>query len=87
MINKIIIIILVSLGSAFAKAQTTPTTLPVKTDTVQTPQYFFIDGDSLSAIELDRVMLLQSLKFDSRYENIRYQIINVRLRKYGLMQN
>ncbi len=81
MINKIIIIILISLGSAFAKAQTTPTTLPVKTDTVQTPQYFFIDGDSLSAIELDRVMLLQSLKFDSRYENIRYQIIKRKVKK------
>ncbi|EAS19647.1 hypothetical protein BBFL7_00193 [Flavobacteria bacterium BBFL7] len=81
MINKIIFITILIWVSAFAKAQTDPIILPVKTDSTKTPEYFFIDGDSLSAIELDRVMLLQSLKFDSRYENIRYQIIKRKVKK------
>lgn len=78
--NKLLIITIL-LGSAFAKAQQLPTPVPIKVDSVKTPQYFFIDGDSLSAIELDRVMLLQSLKFDSKYENIRYQIIKRKVKK------
>jgi len=81
MMHKIFVLIVVLLGSAFAKAQTIPTQLPVKNDSVKTPEYFFVDGDSLSAIELDRVMLLQSLKFDSKYENIRYQIIKRKVKK------
>lgn len=72
---------MVFLSSAFAKAQVKPTQMPVKADSVKTPEYFFIDGDSLSAIELDRVMLLQSLRFDSKYENIRYQIIKRKVKK------
>lgn len=78
---RIYVIILILLGSAFAKAQIVPTQMPVKADSVKTPKYFFIDGDSLSAIELDRVMLMQSLKFESKYENIRYQIIKRKVKK------
>lgn len=74
-------IVIILLVSAFAKAQQTPSPQPIKADTVKTPVYFFVDGDSLSAIELDRVMLLQSLKFDSKYENIRYQIIKRKVKK------
>lgn len=78
---RVVIIGLVFLNFAFAKAQPPTTQLPIKKDTVTTPEYFFIDGDSVSAIELDRVMLVQSLKFESKYENIKYQILKRKVRK------
>ncbi|WP_438961998.1 DUF4294 domain-containing protein [Nonlabens sp.] len=78
--NKLCIT-LILLCFAFAKAQQRPAPVPIKIDSVKAPEYFFIDGDSLSAIELDRVLLLQSLKFDSKYENIRYQIIKRKVKK------
>ncbi len=78
---RVVSIVLVVLNFAFAKAQPPTTQLPIKKDTVTTPEYFFIDGDSVSAIELDRVMLVQSLKFDSKYENIKYQILKRKVKK------
>lgn len=78
---RVVIIGFVCLNFAFAKAQPPTTTLPIKKDTVVTPEYFFIDGDSVSAIELDQVMLLQSLKFDSKYENVKYQILKRKVKK------
>lgn len=68
------------MGTAFAKAQSN---VPLKaTDSINEPhRYYFIDGDSLSKIELQRVTLIQSLRFSSTYENIRYQILKRKVRK------
>ncbi|AGC78053.1 DUF4294 domain-containing protein [Nonlabens dokdonensis] len=68
---------------AFAKAQQNPTSQPIKNDSVKkdTTEYFYIDGDSVSSIELDKVMLLQDLNFDSRYERIRYLLLKRKVLK------
>ncbi|PQJ16982.1 DUF4294 domain-containing protein [Nonlabens tegetincola] len=74
--KKLLFILLVCFVYAFAKAQL-PDTLKVKVDSVKTssPEYYFIDGDSVSAVELDQIMLIQKLKFDHKYERIRYLIL------------
>lgn len=73
--NKIVSFLLsVFCVLAFAKAQQPPTSSLKKKDSISnaTAEYYYIDGDSVSSIELDKVMLLQDLNFDSRYERIRY---------------
>ncbi|MGB3591036.1 MAG: DUF4294 domain-containing protein [Nonlabens sp.] len=62
-------------GLAFAKAQQLPTPQPQDSLENVVKEYFYIDGDSVSAIELDDVLLLQRLKFSSKYERIRYLIL------------
>ncbi|BAO56309.1 DUF4294 domain-containing protein [Nonlabens marinus] len=82
--NKRVLFVIVSVFVfAFAEAQTTPTTLPTPGDTVKTasPDYYYIDGDSVSAIELDEVLLIQDLKFTSRYERIRYLILQRKVKR------
>lgn len=70
-------------GLAFAKAQETPSPQPVLKDTTikVNSQYYFVLEDSLSAIELDQIMLLQDLNFDSKYERIRYLILKRKVQK------
>lgn len=65
--------------SAFAKAQ--PTTIPKDSIRESINQYFYVDGDSINAIELDDVLLLQRLKFDSKYERIKYLILKRKVKK------
>ncbi|MEN8817168.1 MAG: DUF4294 domain-containing protein [Nonlabens sp.] len=81
--KNIFVLILVFCGLAFAKAQQTPAPQPILKDSVKnaSEEYFFVDGDSVSAIELDKVMLLQDLKFDSKYERIRYLILKRKVQK------
>lgn len=68
------------LGSAFAKAQ--PPQPTVKDSIAERDyDYFFLDGDSLTAIELDDVLLLQRLNFDSKYERIKYRILDRKVKK------
>lgn len=76
------LVILIFLCSAFAKAQTTPSPQQ-PTDTVKTtsPDYYYIDGDSVSAVELDEVLLIQDLKFTSRYERIKYLILQRKVKR------
>lgn len=64
---------------AFAKAQS-PSTLPIKKDILKAPEYYYIDGDSVNAIELEQVMLLQPLNFDHKYEKIKYQYLQRKVR-------
>ncbi|MGB5982760.1 MAG: DUF4294 domain-containing protein [Nonlabens sp.] len=68
---------------AFAKAQPPSSNLPVTKDStfISEKEFFYVDGDSLSAIELEDVLLLQKLKFDSRYERIKYLILKRKVRK------
>jgi hypothetical protein len=83
MLKNILILLGILCGSAFAKAQQIPTPQPVSKDSITTTDatYFYVDGDSISAIELDRVLLLQDLNFDSRYEQIRYLILKRKVKK------
>lgn len=78
--NTVVLLFVVCLGLAFAKAQPT-STLPVSKDTVITPEYFYIDGDSVSNIELNEIRLLRSLKFDHTYERLKYQYLKRKVRK------
>lgn len=75
-------VILILMCSAFAKAQTTPSPQQ-PTDTVKTAtaEYFYIDGDSVSAVELDEILLIQDLKFTSRYERVRYLILQRKVKR------
>lgn len=68
---------------AFAKAQSIPTPVPVKNDSVKkaADDFYYLEGDSIKQIELDEVLLLQSLKFKSQYEQIRYAILKRKVRK------
>jgi hypothetical protein len=81
--KNILILLGILCGSAFAKAQQIPTPQPVSKDSITTTDatYFYVDGDSISAIELDRVLLLQDLNFESRYEQIRYLILKRKVKK------
>jgi hypothetical protein len=81
--KNILILLGIFCGSAFAKAQQIPTPQPVSKDSITATDatYFYVDGDSISAIELDRVLLLQDLNFDSRYEQIRYLILKRKVKK------
>jgi hypothetical protein len=83
MIKNLIFLLVACGGLAFAKAQETPTPKPVSKDSIakSSEQYFYVDGDSLSAIELDKVLLMQDLNFDSRYERIRYLILKRKVEK------
>jgi|TARA_R110000751_G_scaffold74057_1_gene149903 hypothetical protein len=83
MIKNLIFLLVAFGGLAFAKAQETPTPKPVSKDSIvkSVEQYFYVDGDSLSAIELDKVLLIQDLNFDSRYERIRYLILKRKVEK------
>ena len=83
MIKNLIFLLVAFVGLAFAKAQETPTPKPVSKDSIvkSVEQYFYVDGDSLSAIELDKVLLIQDLNFDSRYERIRYLILKRKVEK------
>ncbi len=75
-------VIFVVICSAFAKAQTTtPSTQPTDTSKTATPDYYYIDGDSVSAVELDEILLIQDLKFTSRYERIRYLILQRKVKR------
>lgn len=67
---------------AFAKAQP-PSTGPIEKDSLLNKEamYYFLDGDSINAIELDDVLLLQRLNFDSKYERIRYLILKRKVKK------
>lgn len=73
---------LVLMGFAFAKAQLPPSS-QIPKDSISGPDasYFYVDGDSINAIELDDVMLLQRLDFDSKYERIRYLILKKKVKK------
>ena len=68
--------------SAFAKAQTTPSSQQ-PTDSVKTADadYYYIDGDSVSAVELQEILLIQDLKFTSRYERVRYLILQRKVKR------
>ncbi|WP_194852545.1 DUF4294 domain-containing protein [Nonlabens antarcticus] len=83
MIKRVFLGIMLIVVSAFAKAQTIPIPEPLKVDTVKTatPDYYYIDGDSVSSIELDEVLLIQDLKFTSRYERIRYLILQRKVKR------
>lgn len=81
MTRNVICYLLIFCNYAFAKAQLNHPSVTIQQDSIQTPDYFYIDGDSLNTIELDRVMLIQSLSFDSKYEQIRYQIIKRKVQK------
>lgn len=50
---------------------------PVERDSTATVEYYYIDGDSIpvSIIDLDAVVVLNKLKFDSKEERIRYLIL------------
>ena len=67
----------------FSAAQPPEENLPVKKDsTVESKrEFFYVDGDSLDAIELEDVLLLQKLNFDSKYERIKYLILKRKVRK------
>ncbi len=71
---------LIFMSYAFAKAQP-PQPTSKDTITEKDYDYFFLDGDSLTAIELDDVMLLQRLDFESKYEHIRYLILKRKVKK------
>lgn len=64
---------------AFAKAQT-PQPI-IKKDTVKDPEWYYIDGDSVSSIELSEVRLREKLVFNSRKERIRYLILKRKTKK------
>lgn len=83
MIERLFLAVMVVGFSAFAKAQSNPSSQPKPADTVKTasPEYYYIDGDSVSAIELDEVLLIQDLKFTSRYERIRYLILQRKVKR------
>jgi hypothetical protein len=83
MIKRQFFVIFFGLVFAFAKAQIIPLPIPVPEDTVKTasPDFYYIDGDSLSAVELDEVLLIQNLKFTSRYERIRYLILQRKVKR------
>ncbi|PQJ22727.1 hypothetical protein BST94_02105 [Nonlabens xylanidelens] len=83
MMNKVIVLLMVFCGLAFAKAQQTPSPQPVSKDSIiKSPaEYFYVDGDSINAIELNSVLLLQDLKFESRYERIKYLILKRKVLK------
>jgi len=68
---------------AFAKAQTTQPTVPLKKDAIKVAptDFYYLDGDSVKQIELDEVLLLQNLQFKSEYEKIRYAILKRKVRK------
>jgi hypothetical protein len=77
MIKPFIIVLFSLMCFAFAKAQQTPA------DSTKTigPEYYYIDGDSVSAVELDEVLLIQDLNFTSRYERIRYLILQRKVKR------
>ena len=70
------------LSSALVQAQST-TPLPQNNDSIKeaSVDYYYIDGDSVSAVELDEVLLIQDLKFTSRYERIRYLILQRKVKR------
>ncbi|AZQ44331.1 DUF4294 domain-containing protein [Nonlabens ponticola] len=72
-----LLVVMLLLGSAFAKAQSTPA------DSTKTPdlEYYYVDGDSVSSIELEEVLLIPELKFTSRYERVRYAILQRKTKK------
>jgi len=75
-------VIVILMCAAFAKAQQTPAPQqPSDSTKTTTPDYFYIDGDSVSSIELDEVLLIQDLKFTSRYERIRYLILQRKVKR------
>jgi hypothetical protein len=76
------VLLLLLVSFAFAKAQQPPSS-PIIKDSLSAPEavYFYVDGDSINAIELDDVMLLQRLDFDSKYERIRYLILKRKVKK------
>jgi hypothetical protein len=78
--KRLMLLICVVLVSAFAKAQVPTPNLPDTTKT-PTPEWFYIDGDSVSSIELEEVMLREKLKFSSRKERIRYLILKRKTKK------
>ncbi|PRP66456.1 DUF4294 domain-containing protein [Nonlabens agnitus] len=82
MIQRLYFVMLLLMCSAFAKAQTIPSS-PQPTDSVKTAtaDYFYIDGDSVSAVELDEILLIQDLKFTSRYERVRYLILQRKVKR------
>ena len=76
------IVVMMLMCTAFAKAQTPqPSQQPTDTVKTATADYFYIDGDSVSAVELDEVQLIQDLKFTSRYERIRYLILQRKVKR------
>lgn len=77
---KNVIYIFTLLSFAFAKAQT-PTQNPPDSTKTPTPEWFYIDGDSVSSIELEEVMLREKLKFTNRKERIRYLILKRKTKK------
>jgi len=83
MIKRVFLAVMVLFVFAFAKAQTTPAPIPSTKDSLKTasPDYYYLDGDSISAIELDEVLLIQDLKFTSRYERIRYLILQRKVKR------
>ncbi len=62
--------------SAFAKAQS-----PTDSTTTVLPEYYYVDGDSISVKELDEVVLIKNLKFTSKYERIRYLILQRKVKR------
>ncbi|WP_124981522.1 DUF4294 domain-containing protein [Nonlabens xiamenensis] len=75
------IVFLLLVVVAFAKAQSPQVPVPKDSLKVVDPEYFYLDGDSIKAIELDDVMLLQDLKFTSKYERIKYLILKRKTKK------
>jgi hypothetical protein len=75
--------LIVLLVTAFAKAQPPSYPKPISKDTLSEtePAYYYIDGDSIKTIELDDVLLLQRLNFESNYERIRYLILKRKVKK------
>lgn len=82
-LNTLHFIVFSILIAGFSAAQPPQETLPVKKDsTVESErEFFYVDGDSLDAIELEDVLLLQKLNFDSKYERIKYLILKRKVRK------
>ncbi len=82
MIKRLFVVAIIVVSSAFAKAQSPTTSLPpTEPEKIATPDYYYIDGDSVSTVELDEVLLIQDLKFTSRYERVRYLILQRKVKR------